>query len=234
MRSQGVTESGLEAPDGAECIHPSAFQAVLMDIARRRELIAQAMRAAQPRSPDTLNEILEALHAGQPRLLAHARRVSAAALAIARALPLPELACQHVARAALVHDVGKLAFPASLIDKEGNFSSEEMAVIRAHTMTGAAIIGDVPYLRHAASVITATHERWAGGGCPRGLFGEAIPLASRIIAVADAFDALTGHVAECDTEVRDGANAELVRYAGSHFDPTVVRAWLRVPEAAAC
>ena len=76
----------------------------------------------------------------------------------------------------------------------------------------------------------------AGGGFPRGLFNDAIPMPSRIIAVADAFDALTGHVADPDSEIRDAANAELVRYAGSHFDPTIVRAWLRVrePETVSC
>ena len=89
----------------------------------------------------------------------------------------------------------------------------------------------MPYLQATASVVAATHERWAGGGFPRGLFNDAIPMPSRIIAVADAFDALTGHVGDSDPEVRDAANAELVRYAGSHFDPTVVRAWLRAPEA---
>jgi HD-GYP domain-containing protein (c-di-GMP phosphodiesterase class II) len=156
--------------------------------------------------------------------------VAASAVAIARALPLPELACQHVFRAALVHDIGKLAFPSTLIDKDGQFSSEELAVIRTHTIAGAAIVINVPYLHAAAAVIAATHERWAGGGFPRGLFNDAIPMPARIVAVADAFDALTGHVEDPDADIRDAANAELVRYAGSHFDPAVVRAWLRVPE----
>ena len=166
----------------------------MLDIARRRDRLADDLRRAQPRSPETLDRILEAMHDGQPRLLAHARRVAASALAIARALPLPELACQHVHRAALVHDIGKLAFPTSLIDKDGQFTSEELAVIRTHTVAGAAILINVPYLQAAATVVAATHERWAGGGFPRGLFNDAIPMPSRIIAVADAFDALTGHV----------------------------------------
>ena len=204
---------------------------MLLDIARRRDRLADEMRLAQPRSSGTLAQILETMHIDQPRLLAHARRVAGSSLAIARALPLAELACQHVHRAALVHDIGKLAFPASLIDKDGQFTSEELAVIRTHTIAGAAILINVPYLQATASVVAATHERWAGGGFPRGLFNDAIPMPSRIIAVADAFDALTGHVGDSDPDVRDAANAELVRYAGSHFDPAVVRAWLRAPEA---
>jgi putative two-component system response regulator len=220
----------MDAQEGTARTTGTDLQTVVLEIARRRDRLAECVRQAQPRSLPTLQQVLEELHHEQPRLLAHARRVAAAALAIARALPLPELACQHVYRAALVHDIGKLAFPTSLIDKDGQFTSEELAVIRTHTIAGAAILINVPYLQAAAAVVAATHERWAGGGFPRGLFNDAIPMPSRIIAVADAFDALTGHVADADVEIRDAANAELVRYAGSHFDPAVVRAWLRVPE----
>ena len=230
MRTHGVIGLGPEAQAGEARAGGTDLQTVLLDIARRRDRLAEQLRDAQPRSPETLQQVLEELHAEQPRLLAHANRVAASAVAIARAVPLPELACQHVFRAALVHDIGKLAFPSSLIDKDGQFSSEELAVIRTHTIAGAAIVINVPYLHGAAAVIAATHERWAGGGFPRGLFNDAIPMPSRIIAVADAFDALTGHVEDPDSEIRDAANAELVRYAGSHFDPAVVRAWLRVPE----
>jgi len=230
MRTQGVIGLGLEAQGGQARTSGSSLQTVLLDIARRRDRLAGHLQCAQPRSLETLQQVLEELHLDQPRLLAHARRVAAAAVAIARSLPLPELACQHVHRAALVHDIGKLAFPSSLIDKDGQFTSEELAVIRAHTVAGAAILINVPYLQATAAVVAATHERWAGGGFPRGLFNDAIPMPSRIIAVADAFDALTGHVADADAEIRDAANAELVRYAGSHFDPAVVRAWLRAPE----
>jgi HD-GYP domain-containing protein (c-di-GMP phosphodiesterase class II) len=236
MRTHGVIGLGPEAQTGEAATGAADLRTVLLDIARRRDRLAEQLRDAQPRSLDTLQQILEELHREQPRLLAHARRVAGSAVAIARALPLPELACQHIFRAALVHDIGKLAFPSTLIDKDGQFSSEELAVIRTHTIAGAAIVINVPYLHGAAAVIAATHERWAGGGFPRGLFNDAIPMPSRIVAVADAFDALTGHIEDPDSEIRDAANAELVRYAGSHFDPAVVRAWLRVPEPemAAC
>ena len=230
MRTHGVIGLGVEAQEGKARGAGSDLQNIVLDIARRRDRLAERVRDAQPRSLETLQQVLDDLHREQPRLLAHARRVAASAVAIARALPLPELPCQHVHRAALVHDIGKLAFPVSLLDKDGQFTSEELAVIRTHTIAGAAILINVPYLHAAAAVVAATHERWSGGGFPRGLFNDAIPMPSRIIAVADAFDALTGHVGDADAEIRDAANAELVRYAGSHFDPAVVRAWLRVPE----
>ncbi len=78
------------------------------------------------------------------------------------------------------------------------------------------------------------HERWAGDGHPAGLAGEAIPLAARIIVVADAFDAMCGAVGGTGLDARDCANAELVRHAGSHFDPDIVRAWLRASENVGC
>jgi HD-GYP domain-containing protein (c-di-GMP phosphodiesterase class II) len=235
MHTHGVI--GFEdaaAPRTGGSAPASSLQAMMMDIARRRDRLAAEMREAQPRSPEGLQRILEGLHRDRPRLLAHVRRVADAAVAIARALPMADLACQHVYRAALVHDIGKLAFPTSLIDKGGAYSAEELAVIRTHTIAGAAIVIDVPYLNHAAAVIAATHERWAGGGFPRGLFHDAIPVGARIIAVADAFDALAGHAAAVTPDTRDSANAELVRCAGTHFDATIVRAWLRVPEAIPC
>jgi putative nucleotidyltransferase with HDIG domain len=234
MRTHGGTELGLEAEQDVDTTPVSELQALMLDISRRRDRLAEIVRQAQPRSPETLDDLLEQLHREQPRLLAHARRVAASALAIARALPLPELACQHVYRAALVHDIGKLAFPPALIHKDGSFTSDELAIIRTHTVAGAHIVDGAVYVQQAAAVVASTHERWAGGGFPRGLFNDAIPIAARIIAVCDAFDALTGHAGECDDEMRDAANAELVRYAGSHFDPAVVRAWLRVPELVTC
>ena len=234
MRTHGVIDRDTATAETPSCATASGLQAVLLEIGRRRDRLAAEVRAAQPRSLETLHQVLEDLHYERPRLLAHVRRVADAALALARELPLPELACQHVHRAALVHDIGKLAFPIGLIDKDDAYSSEELAVIRTHTIAGAAILIDVPYLNPAAAVVAATHERWAGGGFPRGLFNDAIPVAARVIAVADAFDALTGHAGEVTGAVRDAANAELVRYAGSHFDPAIVRAWLRVADTDAC
>jgi HD-GYP domain-containing protein (c-di-GMP phosphodiesterase class II) len=231
MRTQGVIGLGAEAQEERTRPAGSGLQTVLLDIARRRDALAERVRLAQPRSLETLQQVLDDIHDEQPRLLEHARRVAAASMAIARALPLAELACQHVYRAALVHDIGKLAFPTSLLDKDGRFSSEELAVIRhAHDCRRGDPDQRAVSPGHRRAGRGPRTSAGAGGGFPRGLFNDAIPMASRIIAVADAFDALTGHLAEPDAEIRDAANAELVRYAGSHFDPAVVRAWLRVPE----
>jgi two-component system, cell cycle response regulator len=89
----------------------------------------------------------------------------------------------------------------------------------------------VPYLRMTAPLVLNAHERFGGGGHPTGIAGAAIPLGARVIAVADAWDAFAGVPEERDERARGCANVELVRHAGPHFDPAVVRAWLRVSES---
>jgi putative nucleotidyltransferase with HDIG domain len=232
---QGATAlAGSSVPaaaQGAPPVPPRDLQAVLDDIGRRRARLARTVIEARPASPAALDTLLASLHDRQPALLAHVRRVARFAEATALHLPVPGLARQHIVRAALLHDIGKLAMPATLLAKDGPLTPEELAVVRTHSTIGAEILHGVAYLRSAAAVVAATHERWAGDGHPAGLAGDTIPLAARIIVVADAFDALCGGAAGAATpDARDGANAELVRHAGSHFDPDIVRAWLRASE----
>lgn len=233
-----LADSSVPAPaPGAPLAPPRDLQTVLDEIGRRRARLARAVLEARPASPAALDVLLAALYDRQPGLLAHVRRVARFAEATALHLPVPDLARQHVVRAALLHDIGKLAMPATLLAKDGPLTPEELAVVRTHSTIGAEIIHGVPYLRTAAAVVAATHERWAGDGHPAGLAGEAIPLAARIIVVADAFDALCGTASGADgagSDARDRANAELVRHAGSHFDPDIVRAWLRASENVGC
>ncbi len=229
-----LADPSVPAPaPGVPLAPPRDLQVVLDDIGRRRARLARAVLEARPASPSALDALLASLHERQPALLAHVRRVAQFAEAIALRLPVPDLARQHVVRAALLHDIGKLAMPETLLAKDGPLTPEELAVVRTHSTMGAEVIHGVPYLRSAAAVVAATHERWAGDGHPAGLVGDAIPLAARIIVVADAFDALRGP-AGGGLDARDGANAELVRHAGSHFDPDIVRAWLRASENVGC
>jgi putative nucleotidyltransferase with HDIG domain len=207
---------------------------VLDEMGRRRARLARAVLEARPATPVSLDALLASLHDRHPTLLAHVRRVAQFAEATALQLPVPDLARQHIVRAALLHDIGKLAMPATLLAKDGPLTPEELALVRTHSTIGAEILHGVPYLRSSAAVVAATHERWAGDGHPAGLVGEAIPLAARIIVVTDAFDALRGAAGGAGVDARDCANAELVRHAGSHFDPDIVRAWLRASENVGC
>jgi response regulator RpfG family c-di-GMP phosphodiesterase len=138
----------------------------------------------------------------------------------------PELT--HIERGALLHDLGKVAMPDALIHKPGPLTEEEIAIIRTHAQIGHDIVAVVPSLQEAARIVLHSHEAWDGSGYPVGLAGEDIPMGSRITAVVDTFDALTWGRVYRDAVSYARAAAELVRCAGTQFDPVVVHAWLRV------
>jgi response regulator RpfG family c-di-GMP phosphodiesterase len=207
---------------------------VLGEIAARKDAVAVALRSARVASPEDLGAVLAELHHERPALLAHARRVARSAGRLARELGVASLAVIHIERAALVHDLGKLVLPETLASATGPFTAQELVLVRSHPALGAELVAAVPYLHAAAPLVAATHERFGGGGHAQGSAGAAIPLGARLIAVADAWDAFAGGLDECDAGARACANLELVRHAGSHFDPAVVRAWLRVSGTEAC
>src|SRR5206468_6664652 len=125
-------------------------------------------------------------------------------------------------QAAELHDVGKLAIPEDLLHKPGPLDDEEWAFVRRHPLVGERIIAAAPALAPAAKLVGATHERIDGGGYPNGLAGEQIPLGARIIAVCDAFTAMTFPRRHAPQLTVPQAIAELRRCAGTQFDPTVV------------
>ena len=129
-----------------------------------------------------------------------------------------------VERAARLHDVGKLAVPDTILRKPGPLDEAEWAVMRRHPEWGADRVGSVPGLERLGVLVGYHHERWDGRGYPNGLEGEAIPLASRVISVCDAFEAMVSdrpYRASLDVAA---ALAELIAGAGSQFDPAVVAA----------
>jgi response regulator RpfG family c-di-GMP phosphodiesterase len=146
---------------------------------------------------------------------------------VAAAIGVDEPALAAVEQAALLHDLGKIAIPDVVMHKPGPLTADEAAIMRSHAQIGHDIAATVPRLRHAAEIILATHERYDGTGYPRGLLGEGIPIGARVIAAVDAFDSLTSARGGQDSVSIERANAELVRGAGSQFDPNVVAAWLR-------
>ncbi len=123
-----------------------------------------------------------------------------------------------------LHDVGKIAIPDAVLRKPGRLSADEWALVRAHPVVGADVVGRVPALRMLAPLVRAHHEHWDGRGYPDGLAGEAIPLGARIIAVADAYGAMTTDRPYRAARAASRALAELRRCAGVQFDPAVVDA----------
>jgi HD-GYP domain-containing protein (c-di-GMP phosphodiesterase class II) len=178
------------------------------------------------------NVLLRAL-AQEPAAAAHAHEVAELAAEVAQALGLDRRGREEVARAAELHDVGKLAIPSEILDKRGPLAAPERALMRRHTLVGEAMIGCAPALRRVALLVRASHERWDGHGYPDGLRGEAIPLGARIVAVCDAYSAMCEDRPYGNVLSEAEALAELRRCAGTQFDPRVVHAFCLARGAAA-
>ena len=131
----------------------------------------------------------------------------------------------EVVRAAELHDVGKMAIPDEILHKAGPLTQEEWTFVRRHTMIGERILSAAPALLPVAKIVRASHEHWDGSGYPDGIAGEEIPLGARIVAVCDAFDAMTTHRPYRDARSVEEALEELRACAGTQFDPAVVDAF---------
>jgi HD-GYP domain-containing protein (c-di-GMP phosphodiesterase class II) len=138
----------------------------------------------------------------------------------------PEL--EMLRHAAALHDIGKMAIPDSILEKPGALSDAEWALIRRHTLIGARILAAAPALEPSARLVRWSHERMDGTGYPDGLTASDIPLGSRVILVADAFDAMVSARSYGATLSDVDALVELHRCAGTQFDPAVVDAFQRV------
>ncbi|RYF42894.1 MAG: HD domain-containing protein, partial [Cytophagaceae bacterium] len=157
----------------------------------------------------------------------HTKRVGYTAARLACQLGLEDAEVALLERAAPLHDIGKIGIPDHVLLKPGKLTSEEFAVVKTHTSIGAAILArhHTPLLQLAAKIALTHHERWDGGGYPQGLVGEEIPIAGRIVAVADVFDALTHDRPYKKAWPVEVAVAEIENGAGTQFDPHIVQAF---------
>jgi two-component system cell cycle response regulator len=173
----------------------------------------------------TRDVLLQVLREREPELHRHLHGVAALAAAVGRQLSLSAEQLDEVARAAELHDVGKIAIPDEILHKPSSLDAREWELMRQHTIIGDRILGAAPAMRPVAAIVRASHERWNGSGYPDGLAGEAIPLGARIVSVCDAYHAMTTPRPYQPTLEREGALAELRRCAGTQFDPAVVEAF---------
>lgn len=175
--------------------------------------------------------LLRSLRAKQPDLDEHSSNVAGLAARVARRLGLSGEALDEVARAAQLHDVGKVGIPDAILNKPSHLSDGEWELIHNHTVLGERILLGAPALRPVARLVRSSHERWDGFGYPDRLCGEEIPLGARIVAVCDAYEAMTTERAYRSAVPHYSACDELRRCAGTQFDPAVVQAFLGVVEA---
>ena len=159
----------------------------------------------------------------------HARAVADLSRLVGAELGIGEGELEVLWLGALLHDVGKLGVPRAVLLKPGPLEGWELGIVRAHAEMGARMVDPLPCLRGVARAIRHHHERWDGGGYPDGLEGEGIPLGARVVAVADAYDAMVrGRPYAGGPRVPTEAVGELLGAAGSQFDAQVVAALARV------
>jgi putative nucleotidyltransferase with HDIG domain len=175
-----------------------------------------------------LSTLSRAIEARDPYTCGHSARVTAIAEAIARRLGWGEEWLELLHVGGPLHDIGKLGVSKAVLAKPGRLDEAELAQIREHPKLGARILMRVAVLRGALPYVLYHHERWDGGGYPTGRAGEEIPLEARVLAVADAFDAMTSDRPYRPALAREEAIAEVARCAGTQFDPEIVRVFLEL------
>jgi two-component system cell cycle response regulator len=174
----------------------------------------------------TSDVLMALLRERQPALHDHVCQVARLAVLVGRRLEMTAEQLDELQRAAELHDIGKAAIPDAILNKPGPPSAHELEFMRRHTVIGERILSLAPALAPVAALVRATHERWDGDGYPDRLAGEAIPLGARIIAVCDAFDAMTTDRPYARARGPHSALAELRTSAGTQFDPDVVNAFI--------
>jgi diguanylate cyclase (GGDEF)-like protein len=172
--------------------------------------------------------LMRALAERDPYLGDHMTDVATLAESVARRLGLTAEEVEQTSQAAELHDIGKVAIPDAILHKPGPLDDDEWAFIRRHTVIGERILDAAPALGRVAQLVRSSHERYDGDGYPDGLAGMGIPLGSRIVAICDAFDAMTTNRAYRQAMAPESALLELRRCAGSQFDPIVVEAFCAV------
>jgi putative nucleotidyltransferase with HDIG domain len=195
----------------------------------RTEMLRHAMENLEHSYDVTLEALGDALDLKDSETEGHSKRVTAYAIALARAMGVPPEEIKIIARGAFLHDIGKMAIPDDILRKPGKLTPEEQAVMREHCTRGYQMLRKIPFLAGAAEIVFCHQEHYDGNGYPSGLRGREIPIGARIFAVADALDAITSDRPYRGARGFDSAREEILRCSGTQFDPTVVEVFLKIP-----
>ena len=204
---------------------PNVLQAV--------EVASKAMRAKKLLDRESihsemLSSLIRALQECDSDTESHVRRTQQMGAELGERIELTDIQQSKLSLLCLLHDIGKIGIPLEILNKPGQLSEEEWNILRSHTEKGYEIANSNNELRGIAEEIRHHHERWDGKGYPDGLSRESIPLLSRVIAVVDAYDAMTNNRAYRAAMSPAGAMKELKRCAGNQFDPFIVSEFLRM------
>ncbi len=202
-------------------MHESALQASEDDL-------QHALRSLRETNAATLAALADAVDARDPYTRKHSDHAAEMASEVARGLRLSDDEVETIRLSAILHDIGKLGTPDSVLCKTGPLTPEERQIIQRHPDIGAEIVAQIPFLRSVAELIRHHEEHYDGTGYPTGLAGEAIPPGARIVAVVDAYSAMTTDRPYRKALTHAQAIDELRRYAGTQFSPEVVAAFVEV------
>ncbi|MBC8499519.1 MAG: HD domain-containing protein [Candidatus Atribacteria bacterium] len=177
---------------------------------------------------DTIRALAAAIDAKDPYTKGHSERVAEMSVALAQELNLSDRDTENIEYTALLHDIGKIGIADSILGKKGSLTSQEFDKIKEHTIMGANIIEPIDFLKNSYSAIYHHHEKYNGEGYPDGIKSEDIPILARIIAVADAYDAMGSDRPYRKKLNKDKILQELKDQSGKQFDPEVVKALISV------
>lgn len=195
---------------------------------RRNESLTKATDRLQYIIVEGSTRLARACEHWDPTTGQHLERVMTLTQLIALEAGLPEPFAKEVSLASIVHDVGKITVPPHILTKPGRLTDEEFAIIKRHPITGLDIIADAPEVKTTRDVVRHHHENYDGTGYPDGLAGEKIPLAARIVRVADSFDAIVSERPYKPARSTPDAIREINRMSAKQFDPEIVRALNRL------
>jgi putative nucleotidyltransferase with HDIG domain len=199
-------------------------------VAARTAQLQDALEQLERSYGDTLQALGAAIDLRDDETAGHSRRVCRYSLEIARAMGWSGKQLESLARGAYLHDIGKLGIPDGILLKPGPLTEGERKFMQQHVQIGFDVVKDIPFLADAAEIILMHHERYDGGGYPRGLKGEEILPGARIFAVADTLDAITSDRPYRRATSFESALDTIRRLSGSQFDPKVVNVFLNIRE----
>lgn len=192
----------------------------------RRKQLVQAYNECRTSYSFTLETLVALLDARERSTGEHSTRVREFALILARKMNLSPAEIEDISHGALLHDIGKIAIPDSILLKPGKLTDEEWVIMKSHAQVGHDILQSSERLAGAAEIIRSHHEKYDGSGYPRGLKGEEICLGARIFAVVDAYDAMRSVRVYKDSVSEELALEEILRCNGAHFDPSIVEVFI--------
>jgi two-component system, cell cycle response regulator len=229
LSAAALSEQGegftVRSSHGAVILPHEARDATLSLRIADQRMYAQKEDRRSSATRQTRDILLQVLQEREPELGDHLKGVAKLAMGVGTRLELGVEELDEVVRAAELHDVGKMAIPDEILRKTGPLTEEEWSFVRQHTIIGERILTAAPALLPVAKLVRASHERYDGSGYPDGLAGDAIPRGARIVAVCDAFDAMTSSRPYRPAISVVDALAELQACAGTQFDPQVVTAF---------